>query len=299
MSQYSVTKKRSLWSSVVYYFLKFSGLKHKLASDSFDKLHSYEDFKTPIKKRYIKEVFDDTACYWINREKKENGVFVYLAGGGFITGPSKLHWLYCEKMSKELDMAVLLIRYGLAPEQPFPIGLDGTVNAIITLQKRGVLQQNWFMAGDSAGGNLALTSCYKLHELKAALPQKLVLLYPSVDMDSQISAAEDQETIRKDIVLDLKFTKRVLEAYAGNHDIHNALLSPVNGRIEVLPPVLLQHGTNDVLIRGSRKFVKKMEAASKSIQYEEYEGMFHGFIIMTGLPEAKIAIRSQINFIKS
>lgn len=299
MPKYTVTRKRSFWSSVVYYFLKISRLKHKLANDSFDKLHSYEDFKTPLKKGYIKEVIGDTACYWINPEKKENGVLVYMAGGGFITGPSKLHWLYCEKMSKKLDMAVLLIRYGLAPEQPFPIGLNGAVNAITTFQKRGVLQQSWFISGDSAGGNLALTSCYKLHELKAALPQKIVLLYPSVDMDSQISAAEDQAIIRKDIVLDLKFTTRVLEAYAGKHDIHDALLSPVNGPIEILPPVLLQHGTADVLIRGSRKLVKKMEEVGKSIQYEEYGGMFHGFIIMTRLPEYRIAIRSQVNFIKS
>jgi len=74
-------------------------------------------------------------------------------------------------------------------------------------------------------------------------------------------------------------------------------LSPVNGNVGILTPVLLQHGTNDILVPGSRELAHKLEAAGKAVQYEEYEGMFHGFILAPGLPEAKMAIRSQVKFL--
>ena len=299
MSDYWVTKKRSFLGSVYYHLIKLFRLKNKLANDSFDKLHSYEDVITPVKKGFVKEAFGETICYWIGKEKAKNGVLIYLPGGGFVIGPSKLHWLYCEKMSKKLDLAVLVIRYGLAPEQPFPVGLNEIVNVITSLQNTSFLNQNWFLGGDSAGGNLALATCYKLEELKAALPKKIMLLYPSVEMNTDRSVPDAQEIISKDVTLSIKFTERVLKAYAGNHDLNNPLLSPVNGNIAILPPVLLQHGTNDILISGSRKLVQKMKAAGKTVQFEEFEGMFHGFIIIPKLPEAKLAISNQIKFIKS
>jgi monoterpene epsilon-lactone hydrolase len=298
MFDYKVTQKRSFLGNVYYLLIRLSRMKNKLAKDSFSRLHSYEDVKTPAKKSFVKEVIGDTTAYWINKEKSENGILVFLPGGGFVIGPSKLHWVYCEKMSKELDMAVLVIRYGLAPEHAFPDSLNGIVNVITTLQNRGDLKQNWFLAGDSAGGNLALTTCYKLYELKAVLPKKLMLIYPSVDMNSDNTGPKEQEIIRKDVVLSLDFTKRILAAYAGNQDINQPLLSPVNGPVEILPPVLLQHGNNDILIRGTQKLVQRMQAAGKSIQYEEYEGMFHGFLMIPNLPETKLAIRSQLQFLR-
>ena len=125
-----------------------------------------------------------------------------------------------------------------------------------------------------------------------------MLLYPSVEMNSDSINVEEQQVIKKDVVLSLEFTQRVLAAYAGKQDISQPLLSPVNGNLEILPPVLLQHGTDDILIRGTRKLVDKMEKAGKAIQFEEFTGMLHGFILIPRLPEANLAIRSQVKFIK-
>lgn len=299
MPDYKVTRKRSFLGSVYCRLIKLFRLKKMLASDSYKQLQAYEDTLTPVRKGYVKEVMGGVCSYWINKEKSENGILVYLPGGGFIIGPVTLHWIYCEKLSKKLDMAVLVIRYDLAPEQPFPKGLNDIVSVIVNLQNRGILKQDWFLGGDSSGGNLAMAACYQLNALKAALPKKLMLLFPSVDMNPGHGIDEVQKIIPKDVLLSLEFTAKVLSAYASNQDLDNPLLSPLNGAVEILPPVLLQHGTNDILIPASRELVKKMEAAGKPVQYEEYEGMFHGFVIVPGLPEAKKAIRSQINFIKN
>lgn len=299
MKDYSVTRKRSVLSSICYHLIRIFRLRERLANDSFKRMHAYEDTKTPLIKRYSKEVIAGVPVFWINKTKSENGILVYLPGGGFVIGPTTLHWRYCSKISKKLNMAVLVLRYPLAPESPFPIGLDAIVNVITALQTRGDLQQKWFLGGESAGGNLTLAACYKLHQQKANLPQKLLLMYPSVDMDTNKTSSEVEVLIRKDVMLSLPFTKRLLAVYAGNRDITDPLLSPVNGNLQILPPVLLQHGTHDLLVLGSRKLAERMEAAEKPIQYEEYQGMFHGFILMPNLPEAAMAIRSQVKFLKS
>jgi monoterpene epsilon-lactone hydrolase len=298
MKDYRVTRKRSVLSSICYYFIRLFRFRERLAKDSFKQLHAYEDTKTPIIKHYPKEVIAGVPVFWINKAKSENGVLVYLPGGGFVIGPTTLHWRYCYKISRKLDMAVLMVRYPLAPESPFPIGLDAIVDAITALQNRGDLQQKWFLGGESAGGNLTLGVCYKLHQKKAMLPQKLLLLYPSVDMDTNKAGPEVEALIRKDVMLSLPFTKRVIAAYAGNRDVADPFLSPVNGNLQILPPVLVQHGTHDILVLGSRKLAERMQAAGKTIRYEEYEGMFHGFILMPNLPESAMAIRSQIKFLK-
>lgn len=299
MTDYRVTRKRSFLGTVCCYLIRFLGFKKRLNNDSFKNLQAYEDTKTPIIKRYPKEVIEGVPVFWINKEKSENSILVYLPGGGFIIGPTTLHWLYCDKLSKKLDMAVLMVRYPLTPENPFPNGLNAIVNVITALQKRGDLQQQWFLGGDSSGGNLTLAACYLLHQQKAVLPKKLLLLYPSVDMDTDKTGPEVEDLIRKDVMLSLPFTKRVVAVYCGNRDVTDSLLSPVNGDLKILPPVLLQHGTHDLLVLSSRKLAQKMEAAGKFIQYEEYEGVFHGFILVTKLPESKMAIRAQVKFLKA
>ncbi|WP_299287083.1 alpha/beta hydrolase [uncultured Mucilaginibacter sp.] len=299
MKDYTVTRKRSFLGTVCSHFIRILRFKKRLNNDSFKQLQAYEDTKTPIIKKYPKEVIEGVPMFWINKEKSENGVLVYLPGGGFIIGPTTLHWLYCDKLSKKLDMAVLMVRYPLAPVNPFPNGLNAIVNVITALQKRGDLQQQWFLGGESAGGNLALSVCYLLHQQKASLPKKLLLLYPAANLDTNKTGPEVEDLIRKDVLLSLQFTKRVVAVYCGNRDVTDPLLSPVNGDLEILPPVLLQHGTDDLLVLTSRELTQKMEAAGKFIQYEEYKGMFHGFVLITKLPESKLAIRAQVKFLKA
>ncbi|RYY06426.1 MAG: alpha/beta hydrolase [Sphingobacteriaceae bacterium] len=132
-----------------------------------------------------------------------------------------------------------------------------------------------------------------------SLYPSVILLYPSVEMNMDRAKPEAQQIIKKDLVLSVQFTNRILAAYAGNYDLNNPLLSPLYGDVNILPPILLQHGTDDILITGSRALVKKMAAAGKQAKFEEYEGMFHGFILYPILPEAKQAIRNQVAFLKN
>lgn len=281
------TVKRSLTGRIYISFLRFLHINKKLAKASFTKLQQFEDKKTPITKKYGKEVIGNAVCWWIQKEKISNGIYIYLPGGGFIIGPSKLHWKYCESMAKLLNMSVLVIRYPLAPENPFPAGLNAIVQVITNLQMRSVLKENWYVGGDSAGGNLALSLCYQLFQQQLSLPKKIVLSFPSVDMGEDENDPELISLSNKDIILSKEFTLKVKEVYAGQNDITNPLLSPVNGDLSVLPPVLLQHGTNDILVKGSRLFVKKMQHAGNPIQYEEYEGMYHGFSLAVRFPKLK------------
>lgn len=290
--------RQSFLSRIYKGFLDLLNLNRKLAVASFEQLQLLEDTITPIRKGYEEEVIKGARCWWINRAKINNGILVYIPGGGFVMGPLTLHWKYCDQMSKHLNMAVLVIRYRLAPDFPFPIGLNDVVEAITTLQAQGTLLQKWYLAGDSAGGNLALGTCYQLAAHKAVLPKKLVLMFPTVDMTINENEAEIVQLSEKDLILSPAFAEKVKKAYVGHHDLRDSLLSPVNGELDILPPILLQHSSDDILVTGSRKLEEKMRKANKAIHYEEYEGMYHGFTLSPGLPEAKKAIRSQLAFLK-
>jgi monoterpene epsilon-lactone hydrolase len=298
MTDYRVTKRRSLLAMGFEKLVKTFDLRNKLNNDSYEKLQALQDAASPVKRRFKKQTIAGTVCFWVSPPKEGRKVLIYLAGGGFIIGPSRLHWDYCESLASKLDLSVLLIRYPLAPQHPFPQGLDAVTNVITTLQSEGVLGNHWLMAGDSAGGNLTVATCYKLHERKAVLPEKIILLFPVLDMSGEVMDEEDKALAATDYILSPEFTNRVKEAYWGSYEATHPFISPIFGNLGVLPPMLILQGNHDILVKGTRDFVQKMKELGKPVLYEEYEGMFHGFLLLPLLPEAKQAFISVENFVK-
>src|SRR3954466_6062354 len=123
MQDYKGTDKRSFVGGIYKRLLGLVKMDKNLVKASYRLLHLMEDTKTPEKKGFEKQMIGGAVCWWINLEKSSNGILIYLPGGGFVMGPLRLHWRYCELMSRQLDFAVVVIRYRIAPEFPFPIGL--------------------------------------------------------------------------------------------------------------------------------------------------------------------------------
>lgn len=285
----------SFASSLLIAFMKMSRIKKRLAKRSLEEMH--KSLSSPFPPEAIRKICDTEIIahesikgFWLNRKNAAAGTLVYLHGGGFTYGPIDFQWEYIAQMSITSGMAALVIDYKKLPQFPFPVGLDEIVSLLSTFINTQTITR-YFILGDSAGGNLALATCFQLHKTKIRLPEKLVLMSPLVDVSTSPSENKNDPTISK------KLLDKITAAYCLHHDRTDPLLSPIYGDLKILPPILLQAGTRELLLDDFRRFQTKCLEQNVRIQYEEYAGMIHVFPTMNFLPEAKKAQASQLKFL--
>ena len=170
--------------------------------------------------------------------------------------------------------------YRLAPEHPFPAGVDDAAAVYRGILGRGI--QRVAVTGDSAGGNLALVlaSCASDDTFTNASLVGVVALSPITDVTLS-SATYDT---RADA--DHYFTKRqvaeLVSSYLQTADPNNPLASPLRGRFDGLPPVRIHVGDDEVLLDDSRRYVERMVAAGGDAHLDIWMGMPHGFVAGIG-----------------
>ncbi len=262
----------------------------------FDALKTQRQFNIPdpprgIAKRAEPLAHDKIRGFWIDKQNSNRGVLVYLHGGAYYFGPVKEHWQYFARICKQTGMAGLLIDYGFAPQHPFPKGLDEIVEIVSTFD----LSENWFFLGDSSGAGMAVSATLKLRELNQKLPTKLVLMSPWVDVTLKNPGIELNK--HEDVMMTVERLSNAARSYVGDADPTDPLISPMFGDLIGLPPMLIQMGTADLLLSDCRKFVQKCREAGVDVKYEEVPDVFHDFMMISFLPEAKRAIKSQTEFL--
>jgi epsilon-lactone hydrolase len=240
---------------------------------------------------------DGAKAVWLDKQNSENGVLVYLHGESYIAGPFGDQWLYLADMCRRTQMAALLIDYRLAPQNPFPCGLDDVLMIIETLRAIGDLPEKWFLLGDSAGAGLAVAAVYELREMDVSLPKKMILM--SGWFDVTLENPDIQKNYHQDPMLSRARLTESANSYVGGDDPKNPLISPLYGDIRILPPTLVQIGTYDMFLWENRLFHRKCLDAKIDVQYEEYPNTFHDFMMVGFLPEAGQARKSQAEFLTS
>ncbi|RNI22699.1 alpha/beta hydrolase [Rufibacter latericius] len=285
---FGVGKKRKTW--VKEYIRK------RISKGAF-KIKNFPDPPKSLLRKHAFEKVDARGVpgYWLDKEKAQNGVLVYLHGGGYLFGPVELQWKYIARLSRLTNQAALVVDYRMAPEHPFPAALEDTVAFLSYLHKSGDLPPNYTLVGDSAGGGLAVATTYQLRNQQAPLPQKLLLLSPWLDIN--LTNPASQLTAPKDIILGFDSVQAAARKYVQNQDPRNPLISPVFSEVAGLPPTLLQIGTAEIFLWDSRSFVQKLTDAHVPVQFEEYEDMFHVFPLVPFLPQSRKALRSQVAFL--
>ena len=204
-------------------------------------------------------------------------VVLQLHGGGYI---GKIRNAYRDfavlyaKMPGE--RAVLSVDYRVAPENPYPAALEDAYAAYEWLLEMGCKGEQIIVAGDSAGGGLALALCLYLKNQKKPLPKKLVLMSPWTDL---AATGDSYETnFDKDPLFGNTMDSMIYSnAYYGNHDPKLPYISPLYGDYEGFPPMLFQVGGAEMLLSDSARTAKKAKAAGCEVQLTIYDGMFHVF----------------------
>lgn len=214
----------------------------------------------------------------VNRPHLKKNVILYCHGGGYSTGSCLYGRTLTSKLALSTSMDVLCFDYRLAPENPYPCGAEDAMKAWNYLLLSGYGAGNIIVAGDSAGGNMALALCHKLKEETRFLPCGLILMSPWTDLTMSGKSYETKAML--DPVLNREYIGRMAKAYIGTEDrklLENPLISPVFGEFKDFPPTYIQVGSNEILLSDSLLLHQKMTHAGVSVKLDRFDGMWHVF----------------------
>jgi monoterpene epsilon-lactone hydrolase len=239
---------------------------------------------------------DGVRCEWLIPENSpKDQVLYYIHGGGWTYGWMDPHRLMVAKLAQISGMRALAVDYRLAPENPFPVGLDDCVTAYRWLLKQGVAPQNIVIAGDSAGGNLTLATLLKLKQTGEPLPAAAVCLSPATNLTNRTDFFKDTY----DALLHPKATEAYRLGYVGNNDPLNPLISPAFADLSGLPPLLIHAAKDEFLHHDAVNLEKAAREAGVDVRLEVYPTMWHVWQIYYWLPESQKSLADIAQFMKS
>jgi monoterpene epsilon-lactone hydrolase len=251
-----------------------------------------------LKEPVIRELIhaDGVPCDWIIPQKPNpDQVLLYIHGGGFVFGQTPQHLKMGAYLAEKMSTRILMVDYSLAPQHSFPIALNECVNVYQWLLKQGYAANKIAIAGDSAGGNLTITTMLKLRENGLPLPAAAVCLSPVTDLTHK----EQPQNGFKDPVLPPKVLKFYTDSYLGSQDPNNPLISPLLAELTGLPPILVHVGEEEVLRCDAIRFVDKAQAVGVDARLEIFPHMWHVWQIFLDLPQAKQSLDEIAAFLKS
>ncbi len=226
---------------------------------------------------YKEEKIGNIGVEWISvrRPHERKKIILYCHGGGYSTGSSKYSRTITSKLAVSTSRDVLSFDYRLAPEFPYPAPLEDALKIWDALMLMGYGADDIILAGDSAGGNLALILALKLKEEGRFLPKGLVLLSPWTDLTH--SGQSILKRAERDPVLNPEYLHKIRDGYAKGQDFEDPLVSPLFGEFANFPPTYIQVGENEILYSDSTRLYKKMTEAGVLAKIDKFEGMCHVF----------------------
>lgn len=218
-------------------------------------------------------------------------VILQLHGGGYIGPIKNIYRKFAVRYSRfSYGSDVVSLDYRVAPEHPYPAALEDAVAAYLWLtDEKKYLPQQIVIAGDSAGGGLALALCMYLRDQKIPLPGGIVLMSPWTDMTCS-GESYDSNYQRDPLFGNSRESMLYNSTYIGDADPTDPYLSPLFGDFTRLPPMLYQVGDYEMLLSDTVETAKSARAAGVKCRVSVYEGMFHVFQMSLDLfPESKEA----------
>ena len=229
-------------------------------------------------------------CEWISApEASPRRVVLYLHGGGYMIGSINTHRDLVSRISRASGARGLSVDYRLGPEHPFPAAVEDATSAYRWLLGQGFEPQKIAIAGDSAGGGLALATLVALRDARDPLPAAGVLISPWTDL---ARTGESMQTrASEDPILQPEALERFADAYLGASDPKQPLASPLYADLGGLPPLLVHVGTREILFDDAARVADKTKAAGVEVTFEPWDGMIHIWHIFAPMvPEGQQAI---------
>lgn len=228
---------------------------------------------------------------------EEERLIYYLHGGGYISGSAKTNRPITVSLARRVQRRLFALDYRLAPEYRFPAALEDALAGYRWLVSLGIDPNRICVAGDSAGGGLALALVMRLRDGGEDLPACVVCMSPWTDMtgsgDSIVANSE------RDPMFSAEDIGRYASVYLGAQSPEDPLASPLFGDFAQLPPLLIHVGETECLLDDARQVHKKMLAAGRSSQLRVFKAVPHDWQFGTPfLPEARASLNEIAEFIR-
>ncbi len=236
---------------------------------------------------------------WVRGPAADGDAAVLLVhGGGFSAGSCRTHRELAARLSLASGVPVLTFDYRLAPEHPFPAALDDTVAAYRALLARGIAPARIVIAGDSAGGGLALSALLRLRDEGEALPAAAALISPWADL---ALAGETMETrADADPLCSREGLALAADTYLAGADARAPLASPVYADLAGLPPLLIHAGGDEILLSDATRLAERAADAGVDATLDVAPGLWHVWHGWAGaLPEAAAALERIGAFVRA
>jgi acetyl esterase/lipase len=228
-------------------------------------------------------------------EFEHKGTLLYLHGGAWCLHLPGVYRRLVTALSQQTGMRVLLPEYRLAPEHPFPAGIDDCFAVYRWLAEHGYAERPFALAGDSAGGNLSLVTLMRARDALLPLPDCAVLLSPATDLT--VSGPSQRYNAKADPMFSPAAIDLLPDVYCPGHDRRNPRLSPLFGDWNGLPPLLFHAGSTEMLLDDSVRAHDRAVQAGVEAEIEVWVGLPHVFHVFSLLPESRIGVRAVADFV--
>ena len=228
-------------------------------------------------------------AYWLDAPHADpRRAVLFLHGGGFQLGSLTSDGELASRIGRAAGVRVLFLEYRLAPEHPFPAALDDVRAAWSWLTgDRGLDPWSLAVAGDSAGGGLAVSLLVAERDAGGPLPSAAVLMSPTVDLTGSGSSMTDR--VDEDPISTPDLLRRLADDYLAGTDPRAPLASPLFARLSELPPLLIQVGAADLFFSDAQRLADAAAQAGVPVTLEVGEGLPHVYQLDAGTPEAQSA----------
>ena len=209
-------------------------------------------------------------------EAASERIILYLHVGGYLVGAHKSYRRLASDLSAAAKAQVLLIDYRLAPEHPFPAALeDGLSSYRWLIEKRNFDATQIALAGDSAGGNLALGMMLSLKNDCESLPACALLMSPFTDFARKGYSL--QTLAEADPFVSPELLEMVVHSYLPEGNVLNPITSPIYADLSTLPPLLIHVGSQEILLDDSLRLMSKAAADNIAVELKVWQDMIHCF----------------------
>ena len=216
---------------------------------------------------------------------RDGRVVLYLHGGGFVIGSTVSHRSFAAQLSAAAAATVLVLDYRRAPEHRYPAALDDAVGAFRWLLEAGADPGSLALAGDSAGGGLALAALVRLRDEGVRLPAATACISPWVDL--RCTAASIEARAERDYVLSGSWLRAMAAHYLAGADPADPAVSPLLADLGGLPPVLVAAGSEEVLYDDAASITDRLAAAGVEAELALFEDCAHWWMLAgPSIPEA-------------
>ncbi|MDO4623245.1 MAG: alpha/beta hydrolase fold domain-containing protein [Eubacteriales bacterium] len=243
--------------------------------------------RIPKAVRITQETLHDVPVEWVTSvNNAHQQIIYYIHGGGFVTGSPEARRSFTTYIADKMGYNVAAVDYRLAPEHPFPAGLEDCIAVY-----QGLLEthsaRDIAIVGESAGGNLVLAVLLALKERGIELPVCAQVIAPTVQYDRELPSYT--KNCSSDCIV-TNLSDEVCDVYVGSHEpdvLKNPLLAPLYGDYRNCPPIDIWASTTEVLADDSKLLYRKLKKDGVETTIFMRKNMMHTYIIVPFFPESK------------